>query len=137
MITKTTKNSHKNMSKIASNRKRGESLASSPLSEGSATTVLAIGVGVVVALEVSIGAGKINVIAGKGTSVVVGVTVGVADGVYVCNGVNDAPVGYWVFVSGVVDSVPSTVTAACTGCTVAKINVWITNVYINILILSI
>jgi hypothetical protein len=74
--------------------------------------VIETGTGVTVALEVLVNAGKINVIAGKGTSVVVGVTVGVEEGVKVRDGVCDVPVVDCVYGLDVADPVTRNITSA-------------------------
>ena len=56
------------------------------------------GTGVIVTVDVLVDAGKINVIAGKGISVVVEVSEGVVDGVKVSAGVPGVSVGVWVVV---------------------------------------
>jgi hypothetical protein len=61
--------------------------------------VIETGTGVIVTVDVLVDAGKINVIAGKGISVVVEVSEGVVDGVKVSAGVPGVSVGGWVVVS--------------------------------------
>jgi hypothetical protein len=60
--------------------------------------VIETGTGVIVTVDVLVDAGKINVIAGKGISVVVEVSEGVVDGVKVRTGVPGVSVGVWVIV---------------------------------------
>ena len=61
----------------------GETLSIKLPSEGLGVGVSKAGLGVRVTIEVSVGAGNIKVIAGKGIKVVVGVIEGVPLGVYV------------------------------------------------------
>jgi hypothetical protein len=83
MITKPIRNNHKHMTKIANNVMRGEKFVDLTLSVGFEVSIFKTGAGVMVALDVLVGAGKIKVIAGNGTSVVVGVSVNVEEGVNV------------------------------------------------------
>lgn len=73
------------------------------ISVGFAVLIFEAITGVIVDREVFVGAGKINVIAGNGTSVVVGVSVGVEEGVNVREGVLDVAVGDCVYVPAVAD----------------------------------
>jgi len=83
MITKPAKINHNITSKIVNILIRGESFANSMPSDGIGVSVTIIGLGVIVGVDVLVDAGNINVIAGKGNSVVVGVTEGEGEGVYV------------------------------------------------------
>lgn len=76
---------------------RGETLRNSLTPEGFWVGVTKTGMGVIVAVDVLVDAGNISVMTGKGINVVVGVSDGVTDGVYVCDGVPDVPVGVWEF----------------------------------------
>jgi hypothetical protein len=87
MITKPNRNSHKHTSKIANTLILGESFITPISPEGFVESVLETGMGVIVVREVLVGTGKIIVNAGNGTRVVVGVSVGVEEGVYVWEGV--------------------------------------------------
>ena len=105
MITKPIKNTHNNTSIIINILNLGESFINSSPSEGTGVSVTETGIGVTVAIEVIVEAGNINVNAGKGISVVVGVSDGVVEGVNVCEGVLDVPVGDGELVLAVVASV--------------------------------
>lgn len=98
MITKPAKNNHNKTSKIANTLIRGDRVNNSAPSDGFGISVTVIGLGVFVVVDVLVDAGNINVIAGKGNSVVVGVSDGVAEGVYVREGVPGVPVWVWVVV---------------------------------------
>jgi hypothetical protein len=100
------------MTKIANNVMRGENFVNLTLSVGFGVSIFKTGAGVMVARDVLVGAGKIKVMAGNGTSVVVGVSVGVEEGVNVCEGVIEVRVGDCVFVADVADSVTRYMTAA-------------------------
>jgi hypothetical protein len=94
MITKPVRNNHNNTSRITNNRSLGESISVSSLSDCFGVAVIKAGLGVIIAGEMLVRAGNINVIAGKGKSVVVGVTEGVVEGVNVSGGVPGIPA--WV-----------------------------------------
>jgi hypothetical protein len=98
-------------------------VAPSPLPIDWVISILPTTTGVIVGIAVSVGAGKINVNAGKGTRVVVGVTVDEELGEKVCDGVLNDPAGDWVIVPGVTDVVTSNGTAACTGCTAEETSI--------------
>jgi hypothetical protein len=83
MITNPLSNSHKKTSMIVKTSKRGDSLEDTPPSVGRVVSASGLDVGVFITINVFVGAGKINVITGNGTSVVVGVSVGDEVGVKV------------------------------------------------------
>jgi hypothetical protein len=99
-------------SKIARTLRRGESAAISPLSDGRSASMVPTATGVIVIIAVSVGAGKINVKAGNGTNVVVGVMVCEEFGVTVTDGVVDVLVGDWVIVPGMRVTGANNLTAA-------------------------
>jgi hypothetical protein len=105
MITKPIKNTHNNPRMITRILNLGEIFNNSLPSEATGVLVTETCIGVIVAIEVIVAAGNINVNAGKGSSVVVGVTVGVVEGVNVCEGVLNVPVGDGELVLAVADSV--------------------------------
>jgi len=87
MITNPAKNNHKIITKITNTRSLGERGRISAPSAGFGVSVTGIGSGEMVAVAVVVEAGKINVIAGRGIRVVVGVSDGVEVGVKVLEGV--------------------------------------------------
>lgn len=87
MITKQTRNIHKKTNRIANILIRGESLVNSTLCDGFGISVINTAFGVIVAVDVLVDAGNINVIAGRGRRVVVEVSEGDGDGVKVSEGV--------------------------------------------------
>ncbi len=99
---------------IAKTRIRGEMMPISPPLDDISGPVFSTIVGVTVEVGVLVCAGKIKVIAGNGTKVVVGVSVGDDEGVNVWVG---PLVGL-----GVLDSVTNASTSACTGNALTKIN---------------
>lgn len=78
MTANPTRNNHNKMINPINTLKRGERDNNGAPSAGSGVWAMAIGSGVTVGVLVSVGAGKIKVIAGNGTSVVVAATVGVS-----------------------------------------------------------
>ena len=84
---------HKAATKANNSLMRGVRLNNSVLSGACGVSVTGIGSGVTVGVPVVVEAGKINVIAGNGIRVVVGVLEGTAVGVYVAEGVPCVAVG--------------------------------------------
>ena len=95
---------------------RGETRRNSLTPEDCGFGVTKTGIVVIVAVDVLVAAGNISVITGKGINVVVGVNEGVTDGVYVCDGVLDVPVGVWEFKPLVVVNVASSKAENFKGC---------------------
>ncbi len=91
MNTKPARNNHNNTSKTVNILIRGESFPNSIPSDGFGVSVIITGLGVLVVVDVLVDAGNINVITGKGRSVVVGVSEGDGEGVYVSEGVPGVP----------------------------------------------
>lgn len=104
IITKPANNTHNTIRIIVNILTLGDSVNNSLPTKGFGVFVIGTGTGVIVTVEVLLEAGKINVIAGKGISVVVGVTEGVVEGVKVSTGVLEVSVGTWVVVP--VEAVP-------------------------------
>ena len=88
MITKQTRNIHKKINSIANTLTRGESFGNSTLCDGFGISVINTTFGVIVAVDVLVDAGNINVIAGRGRRVVVEVSESEGDGVKVSGGVS-------------------------------------------------
>lgn len=87
MMTNPAKNNHNRITKITNTRSLGERGSIAVPSAGFCVSVIGIGTGEMVAVAVVVEAGKINVIAGRGIRVVVGVSDGVVVGVKVLEGV--------------------------------------------------
>jgi hypothetical protein len=98
MIKKPTRINHNKTITIVNNLIRGETLRNSFTPEGLFVGVTKTGIGVTVAVDVLVFKGNINVMGGRGINVVVGVSEGVAEGVNVCDGVLDVPVGVCEFI---------------------------------------
>jgi len=88
MITKPIRNIHKKTNRIANILIRGESFVNSTLCDGFGISVINTDFGVIVAVDVLVDAGNINVIAGRGRRVVVEVSESEGDGVKVSGGVS-------------------------------------------------
>lgn len=123
------RNIHKITSTTANTFRRTEIPLPSPPCNDCVELLFRATTAVFVGVALSVGTGKINVNAGKGTRVVVGVIVGDALGVSVNAGVLEPPGVDWVTVP--VPAVPVTCsnTSALTDRTVVKINIHDTNMY--------
>ena len=133
MITKQTRNIHKKTNRIANILIRGESFVNSTLSAGFGVSVINTVFGVIVAVDVLVDAGNINVIAGRGRRVVVEVSEGDGDGVKVSEGVPGVLDWFWVVVP--VRAVTVSV-AAWMGCAIT-IYIYINRIHINPVIIFI
>lgn len=91
--TKPAKNIHKRINTITKTLSLGENVNISAPSLGFGVSVTWIGSGVEVAILVTVAAGNIKVIAGRGINVVVGISVGAAAAVPVSDGVPSVLVG--------------------------------------------